>query len=94
MLKYRPYIDIFLTKLKEYFEIVIYTTASHEYTQIIIRQIEKVGRYFDYCLCEAHLVIEEGKLVKDYGRIGRDKRKMVIVDHVKPTDKQFRTNFL
>jgi TFIIF-interacting CTD phosphatase-like protein len=29
MLKYRPYIDIFLAKLRDVFEIVLYTLSEH-----------------------------------------------------------------
>lgn len=39
-------------------------------------------------------MLEEGKVVKDYGRIGRDPRKMVIVGHARPEGKKFRSNFL
>jgi hypothetical protein len=36
----------------------------------------------------------EGKVVKDYGRIGRDSRKMVIVGNARPEGNKFRSNFL
>ena len=50
----------------------------------MVKQIEKVGRFFDYILCESHLVLREGKLVKDFMRLGRDQRKMIVIDCVPP----------
>ena len=49
-LKYRPYIDIFLNKLRSYYEIILFTMSSQKYAEIVVGQIEKVGRYFDYIL--------------------------------------------
>jgi len=58
----------------------------------MVAQIEKVGKYFDYILSEAHMTFSEGGLVKDFSRLGRDAKKMVIVDHSKPTIKKFTVN--
>lgn len=67
-----------------YFEIVLFSSLPYEYTKTIVNKIEKIGRYFDFCLCEGHMVPRVGKLVKDYGRLGRDEKRVMIVDYVCP----------
>jgi TFIIF-interacting CTD phosphatase-like protein len=85
---------MFIAKVMSYFEIVLFSCLSYEYTKAIVNQVERIGRYFDFCLCETHMVPQNGKLIKDYGRVGRDEKRMVIVDYVFPTDKRWLKNFI
>ena len=52
----------------------------------MVKQIEKVG--------ESHLILKDGSLVKDFARLGRDQRKMVIVDCNRPENKSFLMNYI
>ena len=63
---------------------MIFSATPYEYTEKVVKQIEKIGKCFDYVLSESHLVLTEGVWVKDYSKIGRDMKKVVIIDHIKP----------
>jgi len=39
--KKRPYVDYFLQKVSQLFEIVLFTTCSTEYTEQVIEKIDK-----------------------------------------------------
>ena len=39
ILKYRPYIDLFLHRTNQNYEIVAFTRAEHKYTEVLISQI-------------------------------------------------------
>jgi TFIIF-interacting CTD phosphatase-like protein len=39
ILKYRPYIDMFLHKINQFFEIIAFTKAEHKYAEVLIGQI-------------------------------------------------------
>ena len=39
ILKYRPYIDLFLHRTNQHFEIVAFTRAEHKYTEVLVGQI-------------------------------------------------------
>ena len=71
ILKYRPYIDLFLHKVSNFFEIVAFTKSEHKYTSVLITQIERKKRLFAYVLSERHLVQADSGLIKDISRINR-----------------------
>ena len=73
---------------------VIYTSSDHEYAEVVMGQIEKVGKYFDFLLCDSHLVLKGGKVEKDFGRLGRDPRKMIVLDTKKPEGRRFWANYI
>jgi TFIIF-interacting CTD phosphatase-like protein len=57
-----------------------------------VAQVEKISKYFDYMFCEEHLVEYEGRLVKDYSKLGRETKRIVIVDCEKPVTQGFEVN--
>ena len=78
----RPGIISFLTGIKRFYEIVSYTKLSKEYSNLIINQIERNRKLFDYNLYREHCVLVGNKFVKDISRIGRDMKKIIMVDDV------------
>ena len=78
----RPGIISFLTGIKPYYEIVSYTKLSKEYSNLIIEQIENNRKLFDYNFYREHCVLVGRKFVKDISRIGRDMKKIIMVDDI------------
>ena len=78
----RPGIISFLTGIKPYYEIISYTKLSRDYSNLIIQQIENNRKLFDYNLYREHCVLVGKKFVKDISRIGRDMKKIIMVDDI------------
>ena len=81
VLKLRPGVFTFLEKVKEYYEIILFTEASEVYTELIMEAFNK-NNYFDYKLYRQHTIIIEQDFVKDLQRIGRPLDKIIIIDNI------------
>ena len=82
LLKFRPFLYEFLEKMTNYYELIIFTSATQDYAEPIIETIEKNGKYFDYVLCRQHTIVVNNDFVKDISLIGRDLKKIIIVDNM------------
>ena len=82
LLKFRPGLDYFLLKMKIFYEIIVFTSATQEYADPIENCIEQNEKYFDARLYRQHTIIYENDFVKDISRIGRDLDKIIIVDNM------------
>ena len=82
ILRYRPGLDIFLSKVSKYYELIIFTAATKEYADPILDEIEINQFYFDYRLYREHTIVFNNDFVKDLSRLGRDLSKVIIVDNM------------
>ena len=82
LLKFRPGLDSFLLKVKQYYEIIVFTSATKEYADPIEDAIEQNIKYFDERLYRDHTIVCENDFVKDISRIGRPLDKILIVDNM------------
>ena len=89
MLHLRPGLYSFLSNIKPYYELMTFTSASKEYAMPIIKEIELKEKYFDYNFFREHSVIVGNDFVKDISRIGRDMKKIIIIDNI---EENFRLN--
>ena len=89
ILHLRPGLFWFLSKVKPFYELITFTSASKEYAQPIINEIELDNKYFDYNFFREHSVISGNDFVKDISRIGRDMKKIIIIDNM---EQNFRLN--
>ena len=78
--KFRPGLIHFLKSIKPYYEIISFTTNSKEYSESIISQIEMGKKIFDYNLSREHSLLCGNQFIKDISRIGRDMRRIIIID--------------
>ena len=76
----RPGIIPFLEGIKPFYEIIAFSKLSKEYAELIINQIDKYRKYFDYNLYREHCSLVNNKFIKDISRIGRDLRRIIMVD--------------
>ena len=78
----RPGLFSFLNSIKPYYEIISFTNGEKCYSDSIIQQIEARNKYFDYNLCREHSFLSGKEFLKDISRIGRDMKKIIIVDNI------------
>jgi CTD small phosphatase-like protein 2 len=83
LLRFRPYLYQFLDKVIQYYELIIFTSATKDYADPILDEIENSYKnYFDYRLYRHHTIVYNNDFVKDISRIGRDLKKTIIVDNL------------
>ena len=80
----RPNLENFLEVIKDYYEIIPFTSASRDYADIALDLIEKNERkkYFEYRLYREHTTQFGTKYIKDLSKLGRDLSKVIIVDNL------------
>ena len=80
MCNLRPGLLSFLNTLKPIYELISFTNESKEYSDQLLKEIESNRKYFDYNLYREHNILMDNKLVKDISKIGRDMKKIIIID--------------
>ena len=80
----RPGLENFLDVIKEYYEIIVFTSGTREYADKILDAIEhkKQKKYFDGRLYREHTTCIGNKYIKDLSKIGRDLSRTLIVDNL------------
>ena len=89
LLNLRPGLFNFLSAIKPYYELISFTSASKQYAEPIIKEIEMRNKYFDYNFYREHSVICGNDFVKDISRIGRNIKSIIIVDN---SENNFKLN--
>ena len=82
ILQFRPFISEFLSNIKNYYELIVFTAATEDYANPIIDAIEQKGVKFDYRLYRIHTIVKGNDFVKDLSRLGRDLSRTIIVDNM------------
>ena len=78
----RPGLFSFLSSVKPYYELISFTNESKYSSDSIIKQIEAKNKYFDYNLYREHLTFNGREFIKDISKLGRDIKKIIIVDNI------------
>ena len=83
-MRLRPGLENFLEKIKNYYEIIIFTSGTREYADKILDVIEhkKNKKFFDGRLYREHTTCIGNKYIKDLDKIGRDLSRTLIVDNL------------
>ena len=71
----------FLSTIKPFFELILFSIDSKDFSEPIINMIENDKKYFDYKFYKDHCVLYKNNLIKDVTLIGRDLSKIIIVDN-------------
>ena len=82
VLKIRPGIKEFLEEVGKYYELIIFTTATQDYADVLIDAIEEDKIYFEHRFYRNHAIIINTDFVKDLTRIGRPLDKIIIIDNM------------
>ena len=78
--KKRPGLVPFLSGIKPFYEIISFTKLSKDYSNTIIQEIEGNKKLFDYNFYREHCVLVGREFIKDISKIGRDMKKVIMVD--------------
>ena len=78
----RPFAEYFISEMGKYFELVIFTSAEEEYANIVLEEIDK-NKVITYKLYRRHVEYNDGFCLKDLNKIGRDLKKVCIIDNDK-----------
>jgi Dullard-like phosphatase family protein len=81
-IRFRPYLDSFLQKVREKYEIIVFTSGTQDYADPLIDAIEQDENYFDARLYRQHTIAYGGDIVKDISRIGRTLDTILIVENM------------
>ena len=87
----RPYAEYFISEMGKYFELVIFTSAEEEYANIVLEEIDK-NKVISHKLYRRHVEFNDGFCLKDLNKIGRDIKKVCIIDNDKNNFKLHEDN--
>ena len=77
----RPHAEHFLREVAKRFEIIIFTASERPYAENVLSQLDPHGSLIDYVLCREDCLFIEGEFVKDLNSLGRDLRRVALVDN-------------
>ena len=80
----RPGLEKFLDVVKEYYEIIVFTSGTREYADMVLDIIEhkKQKKIFSGRLYREHTTQIGKKYIKDLSKLGRDLSRTLIVDNL------------
>ena len=88
----RPGLISFLTGIKPYYEIISFSKFSKSYSNTIINYIQQGRKLFDVNLYREHCALMGKKFIKDISRIGRDMKRIIMVDDLPENLERFKAN--
>ena len=81
IMKPRPHLHSFLLEMYKYYELIVFTAGTQEYADPILNIIDKKNNIFDKRLYRQHAIIVDESFVKDLSLLGRDLKKVIILDN-------------
>ena len=89
----RPGLIDFLHKMKQIFELILFSSGTSEYVTPIIKHIEKKEKFFEHILYRQHVTYEEnGNFFKNLNLLNRNVKNILIVDNVFENFKNHKSN--
>ena len=82
ILKIRPGTSSFLDSVGKFYELIIFSTESQDFVDLITDAIEEDKIYFDHRLYRQHTLIRNNNFIKDLTMVGRPLDKTIIVDNM------------
>lgn len=76
----RPFTDEFLTAMKDYYEIVLFTASLSKYADPLLDMLD-TSEVINHRLFRQHCVQREYCYVKDLSKLGRSLKECIIVDN-------------
>ena len=88
----RPDLILFLKEMKKIYEIVLFSYATYEYIEKILKIIESKEKFFEHILDRRHITYENGSYIKNLSLIGRDLKNVIIIDDKPQAFKMHKEN--
>jgi Dullard-like phosphatase family protein len=76
----RPGVQEFISRTSKRYELVLFTSAQEAYANAALSSIDQ-GKKITFRLYRQHLIVDEGKVVKDLRVLGRGLENVIIVDN-------------
>ena len=92
VLNLRPGLISFLSGIKPYYEIISFSKFSKSYSNTIVNYIQQGRKLFDANLYREHCSLVGKKFIKDISRIGRDMRRIIMIDDLPENLERFKSN--
>lgn len=77
----RPYCDMFLKAVSEWYKLVIFTASVQRYADPVIDWLEQDRKYFAQRYYRQHCTLTEDGFIKNLEVVEQDPSKMVIIDN-------------
>ena len=81
MFMVRPYCIYFLKELNELYEIINFSDKESDYTDNILNALDINNNIIKFRLYRQHLSLTKIGLIKNLNKLGRDLRKVIIIDN-------------
>ena len=88
----RPGLLDFLHKMKQIYELVLFSLGTSDYVNNIVNIIEEKEKYFEYILYRQHATFSDNIYIKNLSLLGRDLKNIIIVDDVPQLFKLHKSN--
>ncbi len=88
----RPFLHEFLSKMKKIYELILFSYEIQEYVDPIVDLIEKKEKYFEHRLYKQHTKFNGKYYIKDLSKLGRDLRRILIIDNISQNFKLQKNN--
>ena len=81
LIRVRPFLYEFLDVIRQYYELILFTGSSENYTKSIVEALERKKKYFDFIFYRQYLVKCGDCYIKDLSKIGRPLDSTIIIDN-------------
>ena len=78
--------------MKKIYELILFSYEIQEYVDPIVDLIEKKEKYFEHRLYKQHTKFNGKYYIKDLSRLGRDIRRILIIDNISQNFKLQKNN--
>ena len=89
----RPGLNEFLHNMKQFYELILFSSGTSDYVDPIVKLIEKNENYFEFVLYRQHISLDErGKFFKNLNLLNRNIKNIIIVDDMENNFKLHKEN--
>jgi len=81
LIRVRPFLYQFLDAINIYYELILFSGSTENYTKSIIEVLERQKKYFDFIFYRQYLVKCGNYYIKDLSKIGRPLDTTIIIDN-------------